>query len=191
VTLNARGLLIGTLAVCLATLATDVRGEPLRIDRVDSSNFATRNELVFFVDILDETTGEVVKGQDSRGEGVRFFFDDQEVKGEVRVETFRDANQVFAVAVLMAAHPDFAMEDPDPESQAPKVLKEQVEGFSSFFNDMPTQHRVSARPHHGVVQRADAGAGAYPLHGEDRRADGEVSRSVPTHRKGGGLVPGR
>ncbi len=114
----------------------------LEIDYIDATNFVEKNELVFFADIINDTTGLVVRDQDEKGAGITIKIDDQPVAGTMKVQTFKDASQLLSVSALMAAHYDFADEFSDTYPKS--ALDEVTTGFKSFFNDLSDQDRVSA-----------------------------------------------
>lgn len=114
----------------------------LEIDHIDATNFVEKNELVFFVDIINDTTGLVVRDQDEKGAGISISIDDQPVTGTFKVETFKDASQLLSVSALMAAHYDFADEFSDTYPKS--AVDEITTGFKTFFQNLSDQDRVSA-----------------------------------------------
>ncbi len=142
--LNTRKLTAALLTASVAatlTLVAPARAD-LKIDFINSANFAEKNELVFFADLINDDTGLVYKDQDPAGEGIQVFIDDQPIEGAISVSTFKEANELMAVSVLMAAHYNYAdnLSDDPPKS----VLTEVKDGFKRFFGALSDQDRVSA-----------------------------------------------
>ncbi len=121
-------------AVALAPAAA--LASRVEIDRVVEDDIATKGEIVVFADILDDN-GQVIKDQDPKD--IRFFFDDVEVPGTVEVKTFKDANQQLNIALLLAAHQNYAV-GPDTVP----VLAQEKAGFVNFLKNLNDQDRVAA-----------------------------------------------
>jgi len=145
VTLHVRAIFAVALATGLLSLGSlGVARAGLEIDYIDADNFkGEKNEIVFYADIINDTTGLVVRGQDEKGEGIKILIDGEEIAGEKRVTTFKESGQLMSVAALIAAHYSYA--DEAIGNEYPKsVLDEVTKGFSEFFSALSDQDRVSA-----------------------------------------------
>ncbi len=112
----------------------------LEIDFLDTSSFAEKNELVFFLDLLRDDNS-VYREQDGGGEGFRILIDEEEVAGKWNVRTFREADKGMSVAVLMAAHGYYAQ----IKDEKFDLIEEERKGFKDFFGQLTDQDRILAK----------------------------------------------
>lgn len=133
-------------ALALALTVGATARAQLVIDRVDAEGFANEKspnykKIIFYADIFDDQN-RFLTGLEKSGDGtVKVFIDDKEVQGKVTVQTFKDANQALAVAVLVAAHNSYA--NYDPESGMPNILELEKNGFESFLKSLSNQNYVA------------------------------------------------
>lgn len=147
--MQVRARIVGLLAVSLVTgalltswSAPARAGAKLNIDYVDTEDYEKTGKFRVFADLLDDDYN-ALPGLD--GDEVTVFIDDTEVPGVIEVETFQQANERIAVAILVAAHLGYAPHDTGEEEIQgdPDVLKHEREGFANFVAKLDDNDRVA------------------------------------------------
>lgn len=91
-------------ALVAATLSTPALAKTFRIDDIDATRFVDRNEVRFFVDLLDDD-GRVVP--DLAPESLSVLIDDKVVPGSIDVEPYFETAEAVAVAIVIGANFDY------------------------------------------------------------------------------------
>ena len=121
--------------LCLVATPTHA-GTKLNIDHVDASSFLKDGTIRLYVDLLNDA-GDVVEDLD--GDNVKVTIDDDVIPGKVNVQTYQEAKERVAVAMLLAAHHGYIpLEQGDPN-----ILEMEKEGFSAFVKDLDTNDKVT------------------------------------------------
>ncbi|MFO0749656.1 MAG: FHA domain-containing protein [Myxococcota bacterium] len=113
----------------------------LVIDNIDAEKFKDTGKIVFFADILDESTNAVLKDQPA--DQIKLFVDDKEVPGTFQVQTFKEANQAIAVAGLVVSHGAYAAGPDKDQGLTVNPLAEEMKGFKGLFEGLSDQDRVT------------------------------------------------
>lgn len=98
-----------------------------------------KGKIVLFVDVFDGQ-GKFVTGLEKDPSIFKVFIDEKEVEGTIEVQTFKDANQRFAVAILAGAH--YSYSEYDPASGMPNILEAEKTGFENFVKKLSTSNMI-------------------------------------------------
>ena len=142
-------LLLLVLAAASVVATQPVAAQVLRIDDIDASRFVDKNEIRFYVDLLDRD-GTVVG--DLKPEDVKILIDDKEIPGRKVVEEFHQTPDAVAVAIIVGAHPDYMTEygEATPFEMAMSGVEQfvrtmrQVDKVSLWFYDEKGIQRVNS-----------------------------------------------
>ncbi|GMV40694.1 MAG: hypothetical protein AMXMBFR64_24100 [Myxococcales bacterium] len=101
--IRARTLLM-LVGATLVALAVPAAAKSFRIDDIDATRFVERNEIRFFVDLLDDD-GRVVP--DLAPDALTILIDDKAITGSIKVEPYFETPESVAVAVIIGANFDY------------------------------------------------------------------------------------
>ena len=90
--------------VALAALGGTAAGKTLRIDDIDATRFVDKNEIRFFVDLLDDD-GRAIP--DVGPDILTVLIDDKPIPGRLEVEPYFETPEAVAVAVIVGANFDY------------------------------------------------------------------------------------
>ncbi len=123
------------MCVGLATLfaGEHSHASTLVIDHVDTKNFKTRGELVFFADVLDGRNKPLTEQDPTK---IQVRIDGQPVAGKFVVETAREADEFVALGILIAAHTDYNQPEPN-------ILSMQKEGYERLLSNLSANDKVA------------------------------------------------
>ncbi len=132
-----------TLGPTTSVLAASDR---LDIEYVKTDEFLAKGTIQFYVDLLDDDY-KVISGLS--GDEITVFIDGQEVPGTVQVQSFSEAQERVAVAILMNGSRGYAKLEAaeDDEGNAvqgpPEVFGLQKQGFAEFVKKLDTNDHFS------------------------------------------------
>lgn len=129
----------GRLFLALALFAgmtAPALSSKVSFDYFDDSDWLKEDKgfVRFFVDVLDDNY--LVVPKDGIQE-VKVFVEDNEIPGDLKIETVKEANEPVAIALLVAAHQSYAYKVEGTAS--PDILEASKRGYKAFLNNLSDQ----------------------------------------------------
>jgi VWFA-related protein len=118
-------------------------GASIRIDYIDIENFLNKNQIRFYVDLLDGNNNPIMKVPTN---AFSLFIKDKEdpVKGEFDVRIFNDLkDESVAVLIFLAAHREYAIPVSTRGGGQIQVIEKVKEGVINFIKNLSPNDKIA------------------------------------------------